>query len=387
MQEFVSSGDVQLLGVIQEQHPERCRLFAQWHQIDWPILHDPVNRIPALAVPIVIAIDEHGVVRSTGPQPDWVKNEFLRTDYPAPPSVVPPATKPDLEALQKRARAEGAGGQAWADLAEATVIWGGPQRLNMAIKAYDRAIEMDAKIAHIRFGRGVALRMRYESRLRRDTDFQDAVDAWGAALEINPNHYIYRRRIQQYGPRLMKPYPFYDWVAKARAEIRARGEQPVKLPVEPGGAEIATPSRTFTAGDAAAQPDAAGRIHRDTRRFVKVNSVTVPSKIEPGKTARIHLEFRVSRQTHWNNETEPVQVWIHQPDGWQLDRSLFTLKQDPRPESTETRRLELEARLPSNVSTKKLSGYALYYVCEEAGGQCLYLRQDFEIPIQVASQP
>ena len=55
MQEFVSSGDVQLLGVIQEQHPERCRLFAQWHQIDWPILHDPVNLLGNEAVPIFVS--------------------------------------------------------------------------------------------------------------------------------------------------------------------------------------------------------------------------------------------------------------------------------------------------------------------------------------------
>jgi hypothetical protein len=30
----------------------------------------------------------------------------------------------------------------------------------------------------------------------------------------------------------------------------------------------------------------------------------------------------------------------------------------------------------------KLDGYALYYVCEESGGQCLYLRQDFTVEIR-----
>ena len=43
--------------------------------------------------------------------------------------------------------------------------------------------------------------------------------------------------MQQYGPRLDKPYPFYDWVETAREEIRARGETPSPLRVEPAGAE------------------------------------------------------------------------------------------------------------------------------------------------------
>ena len=68
--------------------------------------------------------------------------------------------------------------------------------------------------------------MRYDSAHRREGDFQRAVEAWSRALEIDPNNYIFRRRIQQYGPRLSKPYPFYDWVSRARDEITARGETP-----------------------------------------------------------------------------------------------------------------------------------------------------------------
>ncbi len=52
-----------MLGVTQEQHADRCRLFAQWKQFGWPILHDPINLLEAPAVPIVVAIDEHGIVR------------------------------------------------------------------------------------------------------------------------------------------------------------------------------------------------------------------------------------------------------------------------------------------------------------------------------------
>ena len=33
-----------------------------------------------------------------------------------------------------------------------------------------------------------------------------------------------------------------------------------------------------------------------------------------------------------------------------------------------------------------IHGYALDYICEETGGQCLYRRQDFEIPSEIRKQ-
>ena len=51
------NGQVVMLGVIQEQHPERCRLYAQWQQLDWPIVSDPINQLDLAGVPIVVEID------------------------------------------------------------------------------------------------------------------------------------------------------------------------------------------------------------------------------------------------------------------------------------------------------------------------------------------
>ena len=296
MQQLAADGKVQLLGIIQEQHPDRCRLFAQWQNFDWPILHDPINQIPTRAVPLVIAIDEHGIVRSTRPQPDWVINTFLTTDYAAPDARTPPLAKPDLAQLEAAARASQSAA-AWRAWAEACTIWGGADSLNDAIAAWDAVLRLKPESAPAHFARGVALRMRYESKHRHDDDFHAAVTAWGRALDLDPNHYIYRRRIQQYGPRLMKPYPFYDWIETARAEIRKRGEEPVSLGVEPGGAEIARPARSFTAGEPGAEPDAQGRIRRD-ESLVLVNSVVVPAVATPGETVRIHLELAVTKTAH-----------------------------------------------------------------------------------------
>ena len=48
----------------------------------------------------------------------------------------------------------------------------------------------------------------YESAVRRPGDFQAAVDAWGSAPALDPNQYIWRRRIEQYGPRLRQTLRF-----------------------------------------------------------------------------------------------------------------------------------------------------------------------------------
>ncbi len=48
------------VGIILEQHPERCRLFMQWKQMDWPVMVDSLNLLGMAVVPVTVAIDEHG---------------------------------------------------------------------------------------------------------------------------------------------------------------------------------------------------------------------------------------------------------------------------------------------------------------------------------------
>ena len=66
-EQYKNNDDVVLLGLIQEQHPERCRLFMTWKHMDFPIIVDSLNRIGVYAVPLMWAIDEHGVVQKTRP--------------------------------------------------------------------------------------------------------------------------------------------------------------------------------------------------------------------------------------------------------------------------------------------------------------------------------
>ena len=191
--------------------------------------------------------------------------------------------------------------------------------------------------------------MRHESAGRRPGDFQAAVDAWGRALELDPNQYIWRRRIEQYGPRLAKPYSFYDWVAQAKAEVSRRGETPVPLTVEPYGSELAGPVRDVLAeASAPVEPDPKGQIHRDEQRLIEAEVVVVPARVRPGQAARVHVTFRpgAAHKAHWNNESTPLRVWVAGAEGWTIASRLLEAPQGDQPESDEVRRLDFEVKAP-----------------------------------------
>ncbi len=386
---LVSEGKLVLLGVIQEQHPARCRLFAQWQGFDWPILHDPINVLGLNGVPVILAIDEHGVVRSVRPKMDTFEADFIEKSFPPPDSAAKAdgeSVVRDLKVLGQRAQEAGSA-EGWRELGDATVLWGGVDRIHEAVAAYTKAAALDPDDGDTQFRLGVAYRMRFESPDRQADDFRAAVERWTAARAIDPNQYIWRRRIEQYGPRLTKPYSFYDWVNKARTEIAARGDKPVELAVEPSGAEFAHPEKAFAADDSTAEaPDPDGRILRDALGLIKTEVAVVPPRIKPGASARVHVTMRPNEElkAHWNNEARPLVLWIDAPRGWQVARRLITAEQGKTAESNEPRHLEFEVRSPADYrGTARLRAYALYYVCEDVGGSCRFARQDVLIDVQV----
>jgi len=390
--ELQQQGKLQMLGIIQEQHPYRARLFMQWKQMDWPILVDSYNLLGTSLVPITLLIDEYGIVRhsvSSAAGSSDTLEAFLATTY-EPPARMGASTPgiPELDALERRAGDE-ASAVAWRNHADALALWGGKQGIDPAIASYRQAIELAPEEAPTEFRLGVTLRRRYDSAQGTPTDFGAAIEHWTRALSLDPNNYIWRRRIQQYGPRLDKPYPFYDWVDEARGAIEARGETPVVLPVEPRGAELAQPARVFDVAEAPPEPDPEGRILRDEGRYVRLDSALVPPVVPSGGTARVHLELRpvVAVDAHWNNEAAGLVVWLDPPSGWEVDRRRVEAALPPTAVSDEPRRIELELRRTENADVPaEITGYALYYVCEGRQGACLYRRQDFSFPLVVASQ-
>lgn len=377
---------MQIVGVIQEQHADRCRLFAQWHQFDWPILHDPLNRLGLRAVPIVVSLDANGVVQAINPSPKVVLDQLADDESDAAFDARVRVERPSRSSLHEEATTNDSP-DAWIAYGDRCAGWAADLHLDDAVQAYSRAIELSPQRADAHFRRGVALRMRYDrSAAESLADFQAAAESWQTALQLDPNQYIYRRRIEQYGPRLNKPYPFYDWVTAAREAIAARGDTPVELRVEPSGAEIAHPAGELEVSDSdRTSPDPEGRIRRDTELLISLQPTVVPTTIRAGESARVHLVFQPTAGASWNNEAAPLVVWIEPQGGWTFSQHLLESDLPPTAESKERRSLELEVlnRADTPPSSSTLHGYALYYVCRDDQGECLYLRQDFEVPIAI----
>jgi len=61
--ELQEQGKLQMVGIIQEQHPDRARLFMQWKQMGWPVLVNPLNLSELPYFPITLGVDEHVILR------------------------------------------------------------------------------------------------------------------------------------------------------------------------------------------------------------------------------------------------------------------------------------------------------------------------------------
>ncbi len=387
--ELQKEGKLQMVGIIEEQHPDRARLFMQWKQMGWPILVDSLNLLEVPYVPITLAIDQNGIIRKVGlrvAEAEAIKETFLRQTYKKPAGVATPQNAPpDLDKL--RATTRGGGAEAWRAYANALALWGGADQLGEAIAAYRQALKLDPEHGLTHFRLGVAYRKRYDSDSRQPGDFREAVEHWSTALETDPNQYIWRRRIQQYGPRLDKPYPFYDWVATARKEIRAREETPAPLRVEPGGAEFAKPIKRFTTTEVAGkEPDPLGRVLRDEGELIQVETTLVPDTTTEGTSIRVYVVLRphLAYKVHWNNEVDELLFWTNPPKGWLVDSRNLTVANPQDPVSQETRIVEFELRSAEKVESGSVTipAYALYYVCEDVNGICMYRRQDVDIKIE-----
>ena len=382
-------GELQMLGIVQEQNPDRAALFMQWKQMTWPILVDTFDLLEVSVVPLTYAIDEHGIVRRAGlrlKDAETIREDFVERDFTAPETLQPAPVDELADTPANRG-----------ERALAIRAIRRPEQIDGVVEEFAQRVQRDPANGWAHFRLGAAHRLRHDSAQRRSDDFQRAVDHWQRALELDPNNYIWRRRIQQYGPRLDKPYPFYDWVERARREILDRGDQPVQLVVEPTGSEIAQPTKggATTPQAPSTHPDPEARVRLDGTGdpdgpLIHIETTAVPARIPPGGTTRVHLAFRPdnSQLAHWNNEVEPLRVWLELPDGWSAEARLLTA---PHPTdaavSSEARHLEAELTAPESDARSeggaKPSAVALYYVCEDVDGTCLYRRQVVELDVAV----
>lgn len=353
----------------------------QWKGLDWPVMLDSLNLMGVSAVPITLFLDEQGIIRAVRPKIEDL-GEFLAKDFSAGTTTKQEAQElPDLAALKKRS--QDGKGQNLKEYAEALFLWGGRENLDESIERFEDLLRRSPGDGPFEFSLGVVYRRRYDEDPHDSEDFLKAVEHWGRALELNPNQYIWRRRIQQYGPRLDKPYSFYDWVGQARSEILERGELPLPLQVEPGGAELAYPTDSVVEeGPGQAEPDPRNRVLKDQEGLIKARAVVVPNTSDGERSARVHVLFSPdrSKKAHWNNEAGNMQVWLSPTDNLAIDKTLEVIEVPPEEVTREIRKAEFEVRSDSPIrGALSIPGYALYYVCEDLTGTCLYRRLDFAV--------
>lgn len=364
---FAGENKLAVIGIAQEQHPDRTRLFMQWKEMDWPVLLDSLNLLGVKAVPLTFFLDESGTIRSRNPDPTELQT-FVESTYPG---------RKDRDS------------SSWSlprGSPDSAVLSPGPQDLGRAIQAWESRLRRDPQNAVAHFRLGVAYRKRFDSETRRPVDFGRAVASWKSALELQPDQYIWRRRIQQYGPRLDKPYSFYDWIHRARREIASRGEVPHPLTAEPSGAEFASPDPDDQSGEVRPQshPDPDGDLPRDTGGLVEVDPVVVPSTQAGSSAFRVHLRFRPdpARKVHWDHAAGPLRVYPTKVHG--LTLTGFQRSSPPPQSSSGTREqvVEFEVRAAAGKPfPDTFTVSAFYFVCEDVDGRCLFLRQ--EIPVRL----
>ncbi len=388
---YIESGELTVIGVVQEQHPDRAKLYRQWHQFDWPVFVDALNTFDIAAVPIPVAIDESGVVRHAQLHPRDFVAKFMKRSYAnaSRPKNDKVATLPDPVQLANRARSSKTADD-WRLVGDAYFLRQGANDLERAVDAYQQALKLAPQDGRAHFRLGVTLRRRFESAGRMKGDAQAAVKHWGEALAIDPNQYIWRRRLQQYGPRLDKPYDFYFWVDKARADIQARGERSVELRVEPEGSELEMPNvgTESLRRVSLINRDPKGRITRDASQYVKIDVIAVPHVVRPGQRIRIRVEFLLdpARRPVWNNESSDLMMYVELNKEMMIGSGSLSFPNPKTAESREKRFIEFEIDVDDSTAptTYELPAYALYYLCEKRSDKCRYLRQDFRVKFAVS---
>ena len=393
MKPHIDAGKLVMLGLIQEQHADRCQLFKQWKQLDFPVAQDALNTNGIAVVPVYVAIDEHGVVRGRPRSPRSFDQEFLDRKFDPPSQAATQLTMDVMDPqAQQPAGAESGSIDQLIRAGDAGVLWQhSSSAVKQSIKHYRQALQRDPQRSDVLFRLGVANRLLYELGNQSDASlFKQSVSDWESALKLNPNQYIYRRRIEQYGPRLKKPYSFYDWVAQAREELADRGEKPIPLAVEPNGAELAKRARMMEVDDSAVNPDPDGAITEDSGQWVRVHANTVPTSPQPGDVVAVHVGFKVTGQAKWNHETTPLQVWIEQPAAESIKlSSQLIVDQTPyrTADSTQPVSISFEVQVPETQQQSfELKGFALFNICETQNGQCVYRRREFSVQVPVRNR-
>ena len=74
-----------------------------------------------------------------------------------------------------------------------------------------------------------------------------------------------------------------------------------------------------------------------------------------------------------------MQVWIDESESGRVSQHLIEIPNATDATSNEPRTIEIEFQTNKDAMAGKVSGFALFNVCREDDGQCLFRRLNFEI--------
>jgi hypothetical protein len=347
-----------VLGIAPEQHGDRMALFLQWKGMeDMVVMLDSYNLLGLKAVPLTLLIDESGVIRSRNPRQGDL-DKFLAT----PPAGVGTASKAPRAQLE-----------------------------TPSTNLKEGLVSPDLESAEFLFRMGVAHRKAYDrgGAGAEPEHFTRALIYWRRALEADPSNYIWRRRLQQYGPRLDKPYPFYDWIKTARRELWAKGINPRLLLAEPMGAEIAQPLKQGApSAGKFPHPDPDNKLSRDLVDIVKCGTFVVPHTRNPLKAVRVLVTLtpNPARKAKWNDEAGVSTVRLVPPEGWQASQPVTMIAPSPGTVAAAApnapRHVEFELRRTGEVPPNQAAKFEfqLYYnVCYGEDRVCQFFRRDISV--------
>jgi len=151
--DLVEAGKLSVFGVLEEQHPVRADLFAQWKGLNFPMLADPLNILDVAVVPIHLLVDGDGVIRYRNPGATELK-AFMKADYSGGKKALVPKgsnyMKGDVLAMKGD--------------------------LDGALKVYDSLKDEGGRL---HFRKGVVWRMKFDEG-GSPKDFERAVGEWSA---------------------------------------------------------------------------------------------------------------------------------------------------------------------------------------------------------------
>lgn len=353
---LVAEGKIQTFAIAPEQYGERMSLFQQWQGLDFPVLMDPLNLLEVKAVPITLLVDEGGTIRYRNPKPKDVST-FLSSEYQ---NLKNKQKQPPLHPLS--------------------------DAFFQALNAKDTRPALQALLLHaslseteelspeLAFQAGVVARWLYDQEAD-PKQFQTAVNFWQKALSEIPGQYIWRRRIQQYGPRLDKPYPFYNWIETARKELTARGKTPIILTVEPSGSEVAGPARNKKEAPTSRPfPEAKNKLPNEDE-LLAISATFIPHT-DRKDSQRIHFHLAPQKGAEWSSDAQEIELWLlsENEDPLLIPSDASTLAPEIE-SSAEPRTLEAEIA-PSQLEKAELVIY--YSLCEKENSVCRFLKTEWK---------